>query len=550
MRWSVWVRGGLVAALVVSGAVLTAPGATAAPPDGSPPAAPGATVPLRSAPADAATGARTVHTAAPFAMVGVRWAGVAPDRIEVRSRTVAGKWSEWTALEPSDAQPERNRASTTTEPLWTGPSQDVQVRAYRSGQPVTDGLELVTVDPGSRPADARLSGAGRAASAQAAGRPAVVSRAQWGADERLMTWAPEYASATKAVTIHHTAGTNTYSCADSAAIVRGIYQYHAVTNGWGDIGYNVLVDSCGTIFEGRTGGLDVPTIGAHAGGFNQHTFGIALMGDFSNGTPTDPALESVSAMAAWKLATSYRDVRGSTVLVSTGGGTSRYPAGTAVTVPNLFAHRDVGNTACPGDSVYNRLEQIRSRVQTLAGDWRSSPVYQKWVALGGESGPLGGVYQQEQDLPGGGRGAYFAGSDGVTITSSAAAGTHFLRGPIQRAWVAMGGAGWSYPTTDELAVPGKPGLYNDFLNGSSIYWSAAGGAHAVGGAIKTWWVQGGGAAGRYGLPYSDEFAFDGGTRRQDFTTVTVIYNPATGQFRTVPHRTPIGGGWRTGVSAR
>ncbi|MEV0089506.1 hypothetical protein AB0H93_42265, partial [Saccharopolyspora sp. NPDC050642] len=53
---------------------------------------------------------------------------------------------------------------------------------------------------------------------------------------------------------------NDYTCDQSAALVRGIYYYHSVTNGWGDIGYNALVDKCGTIFEGRTGGLHLPTI--------------------------------------------------------------------------------------------------------------------------------------------------------------------------------------------------------------------------------------------------------------------------------------------------
>jgi len=527
-------RRGLFIATVaaVAAALLTVP-ATAAPPP-TPPQQP---VRAKSTVTPLATAARsgdasTVRPAARFSMVGVRWTGAAPDRVEVRNRAVDGTWSGWTVLDPTDAQPEIGAASTTTEPMWTGLSTDVQVKAVRAGRPVTSGLEVVTIDPGASAADARLS-------VQAVpGRPNVVTRAGWGADESIMTWAPEYAWTTKAVTIHHTDGTNDYTCAQSASIVRGIYQYHAVTNGWGDIGYNVLVDKCGTIFEGRKGGLDVPVIAAHAGGFNTYTFGISMMGDFSSAGPPAPMLESVSAMAAWKLGTSYRDPRGSTVLVSTGAGTSKYPAGTAVTLPTIFAHRDVGNTACPGDAGYAQLENIRGRVVTLAGDWRSSPIYVKWQELGGEAGWPLGVYQQEQPLPGGGSGAAFMGGGGTTITSHPTAGTHYVRGAVRAKWLALGGVSYGYPTTDETAVAG--GVTQTFGEGKTIYYSATGGAHTVTGPIQTRWEQSGGASGTYGFPSSDEYAYDGGTRRQDFYRVTIIYNPATAKFTLVPRRTPIG----------
>ena len=44
---------------------------------------------------------------------------------------------------------------------------------------------------------------------------------------------------------------------DPAATVRAIYRYHAVDRGWGDIGYNYVVDVNGNIFEGRVGGANV-----------------------------------------------------------------------------------------------------------------------------------------------------------------------------------------------------------------------------------------------------------------------------------------------------
>ncbi|MDQ3602094.1 MAG: hypothetical protein M3408_12800 [Actinomycetota bacterium] len=49
-----------------------------------------------------------------------------------------------------------------------------------------------------------------------------------------------------------------------------------------------------------------------------------------------------------------------TMLISRGGGTSRYPRGTAVHLPVHFGHRDVGATGCPGDDGYVLLAGLRS----------------------------------------------------------------------------------------------------------------------------------------------------------------------------------------------
>lgn len=84
-------------------------------------------------------------------------------------------------------------------------------------------------------------------------RPPIVDRAHWGADESLVDDPAEYIDKVQAVYIHHTVGSNNYSCAESAALVRGIMTYHIQSEGWNDLGYNFLVDKCGQIFEGRAG---------------------------------------------------------------------------------------------------------------------------------------------------------------------------------------------------------------------------------------------------------------------------------------------------------
>lgn len=294
---------------------------------------------------------RTVLAAAPFSMVGVTWSGPAPDTVELRVRRGVG-WSDWAAVDPVDGAMEAVGAS---EPVWTAPSRQVQVRAVQGDLPVP-GVSVVLIDPGSEPADRSPQ------ATQGVGGTPVISRRGWGADESLRCSDPGYDDRVKAVTLHHTAGGNRYGIGDSAGIVRGIYAYHARTLGWCDIGYHALVDRYGQVFEGRAGGLDRPVIGAHAGGFNQQTSSIAMMGRYTGEQPTEIMTGALVRFLDWKLGVHMLDPQGETVLLSRGGGTSRYPAGTAVQVPVLFGHRDVGATECPGDDGYALLPGLRSAV--------------------------------------------------------------------------------------------------------------------------------------------------------------------------------------------
>jgi uncharacterized protein with LGFP repeats len=95
--------------------------------------------------------------------------------------------------------------------------------------------------------------------------PAIISRAQWGADESIRTEAPSYRPTVRVGFVHHTASSNDYTADQAAAVMRGIYAYHVKSNGWSDIGYNYLVDRFGRAYEGRAGGLDRFVVGAHTG---------------------------------------------------------------------------------------------------------------------------------------------------------------------------------------------------------------------------------------------------------------------------------------------
>ncbi|WP_229360155.1 peptidoglycan recognition protein family protein [Streptomyces albidoflavus] len=199
-------------------------------------------------------------------------------------------------------------------------------------------------------------------------KPPIVTRAQWGADPKLLDQKPHYADSVRAVVIHHTGHPNGYDCADSPALVREVYQAHAVNKEWGDIGYNFLVDTCGTIYEGRLGGADRAVIGAHTVGLNTGTTGIAAIGTFTAGTPVpEPMRRSIEKLIAWKLALAQADPVATTHLLSRNSD-SRFTKNTTVTMPAVFGHIDAYETNCPGDALMQLLPALRKGAARLQGD--------------------------------------------------------------------------------------------------------------------------------------------------------------------------------------
>ncbi|MEV5428960.1 peptidoglycan recognition protein [Streptomyces sp. NPDC052701] len=218
----------------------------------------------------------------------------------------------------------------------------------------------------SRPPAAHPSTA-RPAAPYTAPRPRVLPRSAWlGAAERPQP-PPRYDDEVVAVFVHHTDSPNGYDCAEAPGLIRALYTGQTGPRDWDDIGYNFLVDRCGTIYEGRAGGVDRPVTGAHTQGFNHRTTGIAALGTFAEGVPVPSAMtRAIAALAAWKLGLSGTDPRASVRLVSS-NGRSRYAAGTTATLPALAGHDDGYMTSCPGAALRARLPQIRELAARLQG---------------------------------------------------------------------------------------------------------------------------------------------------------------------------------------
>lgn len=308
-----------------------------------------------------------------YALAGVTWEAspsVGSVQAWVRTRT-DGVWSGWQDLggladeEPDAGTADDGAARVGTSPLWVGSADGVQARVdVLSGEDPT-GLRISLVDPGASPADGLHATTGALSTAHAASKaPQIRSRAEWGADESIRRATPSYASSVRAVTIHHTASSNDYAPEDVPRLLRGFYAYHVKSQGWSDLGYNLVVDRFGTIWEGRAGGLTRAVIGSHAGGFNTGTVGISMIGTYDSVHPSKEMLESVAQVTAWRLSLAGVDPRGQVSLRS--GGSTRFASGTHVTLPTVFAHRDVSTTACPGALGMAAMPGLRDRAAALA----------------------------------------------------------------------------------------------------------------------------------------------------------------------------------------
>jgi hypothetical protein len=337
-----------------------------------------------------------LHRTAPFSLMGVTWRddpAVGEVEVGLRTRT-GGRWSAWETVDAhGDDAPDDGSADTRgalragTPPIWTGPSDGVQVRVQGQDGAAPQDLRIELVDPGTSPADAVASAPSGSAHA-AQDEPAIITRSQWGADESIRRGSPSYTGAARVGFVHHTASSNDYTAAQAAQMVRGIYAYHVKSNGWSDIGYNFLVDRYGRAYEGRAGGMDRWVAGAHTGGFNSNSFGVSLLGDFSTVPPSASTLATLSQVLAWKLGAAYRDPMAKATLVSAGGGTSKYAKGTTATFDVVSGHRDAGSTSCPGATTYARLPAIREMVKADLGAGFAGPVVNRTTFALSSRGPV------------------------------------------------------------------------------------------------------------------------------------------------------------------
>lgn len=163
---------------------------------------------------------------------------------------------------------------------------------------------------------------------------------------RFLTWPLEYPAKVTKIIVHHTATTKDLD--DPKKAIRDIYYWHTMSRGWGDIGYNFIIDPQGNIYEGRAGGDSV--VGAHAGRGNVGSIGISVLGNYMDTEVPAPVQQALIQLINAKSIQYGIDPMGSSSF-------------RGEVLPNIIGHRDIMSTSCPGDKLFARLNFIRVAVK-------------------------------------------------------------------------------------------------------------------------------------------------------------------------------------------
>lgn len=223
--------------------------------------------------------------------------------------------------------------------------------------------------------------------------PVILPRSEWTKNdpslEKLLTWIPDRSKTSppdyrpvERIIIHYTDTSNNDNTKEvSIARIQAIYQYHAVTNRWGDIGYNYLIDRLGNIYEGRYGGNSVR--GAHAfnsitkDNYNVGTVGIALLGNYEKEEPTEATYTSLKKLLGWLSAVNGFDPN--TSATSKIWNEKNQDFTTTVNLPRVIAHKHIDSTSDSGVPE-SKFTDLRNQSQNYFNEYKNY-----YYRLGGKS---------------------------------------------------------------------------------------------------------------------------------------------------------------------
>lgn len=137
------------------------------------------------------------------------------------------------------------------------------------------------------------------------------------------------------ITIHHD-GMDSFTTTDKGAAARRLEQIrnaHLNRPGepFGDIGYHYLIDPAGRVWQGRP----LEWQGAHVARTNEGNLGICCLGNFMQQRPTEAQLLALDQFVVTQM--------------------DRY----RVSPGNVFTHRELGQTVCPGDNLQPYIADSR-----------------------------------------------------------------------------------------------------------------------------------------------------------------------------------------------
>lgn len=135
------------------------------------------------------------------------------------------------------------------------------------------------------------------------------------------------------ITVHHEGSTPVWftDLASTAQRLEAIRASHLNRLNAGDIGYHLIVDRAGRVWQGR----DLRYQGAHVRDHNANNIGIMVLGNFDLQRPTDVQLTTLRRTVG-KLMHQYD-----------------------LATQHVFTHQEFNVTSCPGKSLQNRMVALR-----------------------------------------------------------------------------------------------------------------------------------------------------------------------------------------------
>lgn len=156
----------------------------------------------------------------------------------------------------------------------------------------------------------------------------ILERNIWGANQSKKM---NPAGSLNKITVHHTTEKQEDNKRNDIHFIKTIQKYHQKDKAWADIGYHFILGKDGKIYEGRLLNFQ----GAHVRNHNKGNIGIAILGDLNKHQLSKAQKESLASLIE-ALQEKYN-----------------------IDEKNIFAHRELGNTSCPGDHTMTFLKEFR-----------------------------------------------------------------------------------------------------------------------------------------------------------------------------------------------
>lgn len=136
------------------------------------------------------------------------------------------------------------------------------------------------------------------------------------------------------ITVHHDGMPPTVirTLGETAERIEMIRVSHVEHRGWADIGYHLIIDPQGRIWQGRPMNLQ----GAHVRDHNPRNLGVLVLGNFEIDRPTQQATAALDALLAHQ------------------SQTHRVP------LNRIHTHREWASTACPGRNLQAYMDTTRA----------------------------------------------------------------------------------------------------------------------------------------------------------------------------------------------